>query len=256
MAAFLKEERIQITLDTLREQGKVTVPELSTTFGVSEITIRRDLNELAERGLVRRAHGGAVYPIETPPEPPVIQRMQDNRVYKLRIAHAAAELISDEASIFLSSGSTTTYIAQELMDRKNLTVVTNSISVASELARAEDVTVIVLGGMLRSSELSMVGHITELALKEVRLDKVIIGMRAVSLKSGLTNDYLPEIMIDRAILQMASEVILVADYTKLGKTASAFVAPIDRITRLVTNKEADPAILASIRELGIDVIAV
>ncbi|NPV67111.1 MAG: DeoR/GlpR transcriptional regulator [Anaerolineae bacterium] len=251
---LLKEERLRLTLEALREQGKVTVPELSSIFGVSEITIRRDLNELARQGLVRRAHGGAVYPIETPPEPPVIQRMQENRDLKIRIARAAARLVAPGDTIFLSSGSTATYVARQLADRKNLTVVTNSISVATELATAEGITVVVLGGMLRASELSMVGHITEQALREVRIDKVIIGMRAVSPEAGLTNDYLPEIMTDRAILQVAPENILVVDHTKLGKTASAYVAPIDRITRLVTNREADPALLAQIRQMGIEVI--
>lgn len=251
---LLKEERLRMTLEALREQGKVTVPELSNIFGVSEITIRRDLNELARQGLVRRAHGGAVFPVEAPPEPPVIQRMQENRDLKIRIARAAAGLVDAGDTIFISSGSTATYVARQLADCKNLTVVTNSISVATELASAEGITVVVLGGMLRASELSMVGHITEQALREVRIDKVIIGMRAVSPQAGLTNDYLPEVMTDRAILHVASEIILVADHTKLGKTASAYVAPLDRVTKLVTNREADPALLAQIRQMGVEVI--
>jgi len=251
---LLKEERLRMTLEALREQGKVTVPELSNIFGVSEITIRRDLNELARQGLVRRAHGGAVFPVEAPPEPPVIQRMQENRDLKIRIARAAAGLVDAGDTIFISSGSTATYVARQHRWRKNLTVVTNSISVATELASAEGITVVVLGGMLRASELSMVGHITEQALREVRIDKVIIGMRAVSPQAGLTNDYLPEVMTDRAILHVASEIILVADHTKLGKTASAYVAPLDRVTKLVTNREADPALLAQIRQMGVEVI--
>lgn len=254
MATLLKEERIRMTLEALREQGKVTVPELSSAFGVSEITIRRDLNELAQQGLVRRAHGGAVYPMETLPEPPVIQRMQENRSLKIRIARATAHLINDGDTVFLSSGSTTTYVARQLIDRKHLTVVTNSISVATELAVAENITVVVLGGMLRSSELSMVGHITEQALREVRIDKVILGMRAVNPQDGLTNDFLPEVMTDRAILQLSSETYLVTDHTKLGRTASAFVASMDRISKLVTNREADPDLLAVIQQMGIEVI--
>ncbi len=256
MPELLKEERLRITLETVRERGSVTVPELSDTFGVSEITIRRDLKELAERGLIRRAHGGAVYPAGTLPEPPVIQRMQKNRAYKLRIAEAAADLIEDGDSVFIGSGSTTTYIARKLVNRQNLTVVTNAISVATELATADGVTVVVLGGLLRPSELSMVGHITEQALKEVRLEKVFLGMRAISLEAGLTNDYLPEVMTDRAILQMAPKLIVVADYSKFGKIASAFVASIDQITTLVTNKEVDPEILEQIRASGVEVIAV
>lgn len=194
--------------------------------------------------------------METLPEPPVIQRLQENRALKIRVARAAARLIDDGDTVFLSSGSTTTYVARQLVDRKHLTIVTNSISVAMELATAENITVVVLGGMLRASELSMVGHITEQALKEVRIDKVILGMRAVSPQGGLTNDYLPEVMTDRAILQLASEIYLVTDHTKLGKTASAFVASMDRITKLVTNQEADADLLAIIQQMGIEVIAV
>lgn len=254
MAALLKEERKKITLEMLAEQGKVTVPELSATFAVSEITIRRDLNELADQGLIRRAHGGGVYPVASLPEPPVIQRMQTHSAAKIRIAKAAADLINDGDAVFLSSGSTTMYVARQLIHHKNLTVVTNAISVATELAPAEDVSVVVLGGLLRSSELSMVGHITEQALNEVRIYKAVIGMRAVSVATGLTNDYLPEVMTDRAVLQMTSEVIVVADHSKLGKTASAYVADIDNVDKLVTSREADPAILAEIRDVGVEVI--
>lgn len=254
MADLLKEERMRITLETVRDRGKVTVTELSDAFGVSEITIRRDLNELVAQGLIRRAHGGAAFPVEAIPEPPVIQRLQENRAVKIRIARAAAALISNNDSVYLSSGSTSTYVAKQLADRKNLTVITNAISVATELATAEGVTVVVLGGMLRASELSMVGHITEQALKEVRLGKVILGMQAISLEDGLTNDFLPEVMTDRAIIEMASELIVVADHTKFGKVASAYVASLDRVTKLVTDTEADPAILKAIEALGVEVI--
>jgi DeoR family transcriptional regulator of aga operon len=113
------------------------------------------------------------------------------------------------------------------------------------------VTVVVTGGMMRASELSLVGHITEQALREVRVDKVILGMRAISLEAGMTNDYLPEVMTDRTIIEMAPELIVVADHTKFGSVASAYVAPVQRITTLVTDATADRRVLARFEELGI-----
>ncbi len=107
---------------------------------------------------------------------------------------------------------------------------------------------------MRASELSLVGHITEQALREVRVDKVIIGMRAISLEAGMTNDYLPEVMTDRTIIEMAPELIVVADHTKFGNVASAYVAPVDRMTTLVTDPASDAETLARLEQLGIRVL--
>jgi DeoR/GlpR family transcriptional regulator of sugar metabolism len=108
--------------------------------------------------------------------------------------------------------------------------------------------------MLRPTELSMIGHITQQSLREVRVDKVIFGIRGIDIEAGLTNDYMPEILTDRAVLDMGSRVILVADHTKLGRIASAFVAPISRISTLVTDENANPEFLEAIRSKGIEVI--
>ncbi|MAS34484.1 MAG: DeoR family transcriptional regulator [Anaerolineaceae bacterium] len=250
----LKDERLRIIVNRVRESGRSTVIELSNYFDVSDITIRRDLKELAEKGLIRREHGGAIYPVDMPDEPPVIQRMLQNKTNKERIARAAASLIKDNETVFIGSGSTATYVARHLTTRQNLTVITNAVNIAHELASTDGVTIIVLGGMLRASELSMVGHITEQALQEVRMDKVIIGVKALSIKAGITNDYLPEVVTDRKILEMGSELILVADYTKFGKVASAYIAPVNRITTLVTDRQADTTMLDEMRTMGIEVI--
>jgi DeoR/GlpR family transcriptional regulator of sugar metabolism len=254
MPPEFKEERLQRIVEAVRENGQVTVAELSHRFGVSDVTIRRDLRELATGGLLRRAHGGAVPRTPVPLEPPVIQRMLQERNQKEQIGRAAAALVDDGESVFIGSGSTTAYVSRHLVDRKNLTVVTNALNIATELATAEEITMIVTGGMMRASELSLVGHIAEQALREVRVDKVIMGMRAISLEAGMTNDYLPEVMTDRTIIEMTPELILVADHTKFGKVASAYVAPVERMTTLVTDLETDPETLARLREMGIRVI--
>ena len=251
---MLKEERQQRILNTLRESRQVTVVELSHRFGVSEVTIRRDLRELDAQGELQRAHGGAVAATPAPPEPPVVQRLLQGEHCKECIGRAAADLVADGESIFIGSGSTTAYVARHLVDRQSLTVVTNALNVATELATAAGVTVVVTGGMMRASELSLVGHITEQSLREVRVDKVIMGMQAVSLEAGLTNDYLPEVMTDRTIIEMAPELIVVADHTKFGKVASAYIAPVERITTLVTNPEISPEIISQLEGMGIQVI--
>jgi DeoR/GlpR family transcriptional regulator of sugar metabolism len=254
MATPLKEERQQLILETVRDNRQVTVAGLSRRFDVSEVTIRRDLRELAEQGALRRAHGGAVAAMPAPPEPPVVQRIIQAEHCKECIGRAAAALVASGESIFIGSGSTTSYVARYLVDREDLTVVTNALNIATELATAAGVTVVVTGGMMRASELSLVGHITEQALREVRVDKVIIGMRAISLDEGMTNDYLPEVMTDRTIIEMAPELILVADHTKFGTVASAYVAPVERITVLVTDSETDSETLAHLQGMGIRVI--
>lgn len=254
MTALLKEERQQLIMEAVRGSRQVTVAELSDRFDVSEVTIRRDLREMAEQGILRRAHGGAVAAVPAPPEPPVVQRMIQAEHCKECIGRAAAALVSDGDSVFIGSGSTTAYVARYLVDRKNLTVVTNALTVATELAAAEGVTVVVTGGMMRASELSLVGHITEQALREVRVDKVIMGMRAISLDAGMTNDYLPEVMTDRTIIQMAPELIVVADHTKFGKVASAYLASVQRISTLVTDSDTNPEILAGLEVMGVRII--
>jgi DeoR/GlpR family transcriptional regulator of sugar metabolism len=256
MADLLKEERLQQILDAVHENGRVTVAELGLRFEVSEITIRRDLRELAEQGLLRRAHGGALSTAPTSPDPPVIRRMSERNAYKERIGQAAAKLVADGESVFIGSGSTTAYTIRHLAQHKDLTVVTNALNVATELASAEHITVVVLGGMLRASELSLIGHITEQALKEVRVDKAIIGIPAISLEAGLTNDYLPEVMTDRAIIDAAAKLILVADHTKFDKVSSAYLAPFERVDTLVTDDQVETDVIHDIRALGVSVVVV
>lgn len=250
----LKEERQQRILEIARGNRQVTVADLSDRFDVSEVTIRRDLRDLAEQGVLRRAHGGAVVAVPAPPEPPVVQRMGRVESCKECIGRAAAALVADGDSVFIGSGSTTTYVARHLVERRELTVVTNALNVATELATAGGVTVVVTGGMMRASELSLIGHITEQALREVRVEKVILGMQAIDLEAGMTNDYLPEVMTDRTTIQMASELIVVADHTKFGKVASAYIAPVERVTTIVTDAGIDPEKVARLEAMGVQVI--
>lgn len=250
----IKSERQEQILDIIRQHTRITLTEISENFGVSEITIRRDVKMLEDLGIVRRAHGGVVYHIEPDNEAPVVKRQLINSFAKQQIAKQAATLVSDGDSIFLGSGSTASYVAQYLKGHDRLTVTTNAVTVIQELATTKTINLIVLGGLLRASEMSMIGHITEQALREVRVDKVIVGMRGIDITAGLTSDYLPEVMTDRAIMNMSGKVVILADSTKLGHIASGYVAPIERMTTLITDSKADSGVIAQLKAKEIEVI--
>src|SRR5947209_6877490 len=210
-------ERQQQIEHLIKERRHVRVIELSKHFGVSEPTIRRDLQKLEQMGRVRRAHGGAIAAQQATPELPIVQRIVECAEEKRRIGQAAAQLVQDGETIFLGSGTTTLEVARHLEGKKNLTVITNALNIANQLADNANITLIITGGVLRHSEFSMIGHIVEQSLKDLRADKAIMSMRAISIEEGLTNDNLLETITDRVIIRFARELILVADHTKFGR---------------------------------------
>jgi DeoR/GlpR family transcriptional regulator of sugar metabolism len=202
---------------------------------------------MSQVGQIKRIHGGAVPAANPAPEAPVVQRSAQNQAEKSRIGKVAATLINEGDTVFLGSGSTTLEVARRLAGRQNITVITNALPIVTLLSQEEGIDLIVTGGFMRRSELSFIGHLTELALRELHPQKVIMGMRAVSLKEGLTNDYMPEVSTDRVIIHAAPQVILVADHTKFGHVAAALVAPMSIVHTLVTDSAIDPRILANLR---------
>jgi DeoR/GlpR family transcriptional regulator of sugar metabolism len=144
--------------------------------------------------------------------------------------------------------------ARALRGRHNLTVITNSLAVVNALAGAEGISVICLGGMLRNSELSFIGRITEQSLSELRADKVLLGTRAISLEHGLTHDYFPETVTDRAVLKVGREIIVLADHTKFGRAAAVLLAPIESIHTIVTDEQTSDEFITAVQERGIKVI--
>jgi DeoR/GlpR family transcriptional regulator of sugar metabolism len=230
------------------------VAEIVEQFAISEATARRDLESLATRGKVQRVHGGVISVEQAPPEMPILDRQVEQADEKARIGRATADLIADKESVFLGSGTTVLEVARYLRERRGMTVITNSLPVLNMLAGSKEITVISLGGMLRESELSFIGHITEQALTEVRVDKVIVGTRGLSLEHGLTNDYLQETLTDRAILKIGREVIIVADYSKINRVSTALLAPLDAVNTFVTDSNADKKFLQALKKQGINVI--
>ncbi len=249
-------ERQEALLRYIEQARRATVAELSSHFDVSVATVRRDLDVLEERGDVARFHGGAMVVQQAPPEQPVLQRGAEHAEDKARIGRAAAALIEDGDTAFLGSGTTVLEVAKCLHDHRELTVITNSVLVVNELARTPTITLVSLGGIVRGSEMSMIGHITEQALAEVRANKIIMGIRAIDVEQGLTNDFLPETMTDRAILGQGGDVIIVADHSKCGRVSTAFLAPLSAIDMLITDDQAPLAFVNASRLAGVNVVTV
>ena len=250
-------ERQKQILALLTRQGRLSVNEIVEQFSISVATARRDLESLASQGKAERVHGGVIAIEQAPPESPILERESEQAEEKSRIGLAAANLVADKETVFLGSGTTVLEVARNLRrNSKNLTVITNSLPVLNALAGAEGITIISLGGMLRESELSFIGHITIQALSEVRADKVIIGTRGVSLEHGLTNDYMQETLTDRAIMKIGREVIIVADHTKVNRVSTALLAPLNSMQTFVIDSKADKKFIQALKKQGINVVIV
>jgi DeoR/GlpR family transcriptional regulator of sugar metabolism len=246
-------ERQQQLTRLLDRDGRLTVTGICEQFGISEATARRDLDALAEQGLIQRVHGGAIRTQRAAPEEPILQRAHESESEKENIGRAAAALVDDGETIFLGSGTTVLQVALNLLERR-ITVITNSLPVINAMANRPNITLIALGGTLRESELSFIGHLTEKSLDELNADKVIIGARAINLEQGLTNDYLPETLTDRAIIKIGRTVIVVADHTKCGVVSTAALAPLDAMHTLVTDRGTDAKFIKALRARGIEII--
>ncbi len=249
-------ERQSLILDIIIKHGTITISDIVKRFSISEATARRDLEALAAKAKIRRVHGGAIALREAPPEPPILQREILEQNEKQRIGRAAAGLIENNQTVFLGSGTTVLELARNLRTRDRLNVITNSLPVLNTLSGLPGINVVALGGSLRKSELSFIGHITEQALAEVRADLVFIGVRGISLENGLTNDFLPETMTDRAIMNCGREVVVLADHTKINAFAPAYLAPITAIHRFITDTESPKEFLSALDEVGVSVLCV
>ena len=252
---FGEERKVNI-LEYVQTHGRVTVAEISARYGVSESTVRRDLQELEEAGLLRRAHGGAVSLQVVNHEPTYGEKTDRFRREKQAIAKRAAEMIEEGDSILLDSGTTTLQLAAELKKFSRLTVVTNSLQVPMELQHVPGIDVMLTGGMLRKETLAFVGPLAERSLEMVRVDKAFVGANGVCVKEGLTTPNLIEAATKRKMFEVAQEVILLTDHTKFGKLSLAKFADMPEVDRVVTDHGLSETVINEMRTAGIDLHAV
>jgi len=244
-------ERQQHIARSVEEHGRVRVTDLAERFAVSEVTIRKDLRVLETEGRVVRAHGGALAPSRSRPERAFEVRERLQRTEKERIGAAAVALVIDGESIALDASTTALAMARSLKARGawvHLTVITNGLRIASELAGHHGITVAMPGGFVRAEALSVVGPLGSGLLEKVNIQKAFMGSAGFTLDTGLSDATDEEAQIKRLIVAAASEVIALVDHTKWGRTAFATFCPTDRLTAVVTDGEAPAEMAEALRE--------
>jgi DeoR/GlpR family transcriptional regulator of sugar metabolism len=228
-------ERRQLILEMVRANGAVSLRELARVVQTSEVTVRRDVRALEAEGLLDRRHGGAVLPGGFTREAGFPQKSHLATAEKTAIADLAAGLVEEGEAIVVGAGTTTQELARRLARVPGLTVVTNSLLVAQALAHANRVEVVMTGGTLRGSNYALVGSGAEQSLHGLRVSKAFLSGSGLTAERGLSTSNMLSASVDRALVQAAAEVVVLADHTKLGTDTMFQTVPTELITRLVTD---------------------
>jgi DeoR family transcriptional regulator, aga operon transcriptional repressor len=253
---MLIDERRQHILGLIQKQGRVLVGELSRELQISQITIRKDLDCLQARGLIQRSHGGALRIQASALVDPTLQEKQKRNLQeKERIAAAAIKMVEEGQCIILDSGTTTTAIAQGLKRFKQLTVITNAVNIAAELART-DFEVILIGGSLRKNSFSLVGPLAEDNLEEMHADILFLGVDGFDLEVGITTPNFLESRVNRAMVKAARQVVAVCDSSKFGRRSLSRIVPPGAIHHLITDRNLPQQAAEALREQSITVTIV
>ena len=248
-------ERLSLILERVAETGNATVARLAHDFGVSSASIRRDLELLDSQHLITRTHGGAVargvlY------ELPLRYKTGRYRDQKLRIAREAAARIGEGSAVGLTGGTTATEVSRVLAACSELTIVTNALNIASELAVRPNLTLVVPGGVARSKSYELVGPMAEASLNGLNLDVAFVGVDGIDAEAGLTTHQEAEAHANRVLIDRARRIIVVADSSKLGKVMFAQICAMDRVGELITDVGAPAAEVAALELAGVTVTTV
>jgi DeoR/GlpR family transcriptional regulator of sugar metabolism len=251
---MLAAERRRLIGESIRTRGVVSVAEMASSLGTTEITLRRDLRRMAREGLLVRTHGGAVLAAALGHEPSYSEKQRQAGPEKAAIAHAALALIRPGDSILLGPGTTTHALARLLVNQPELTVVTNSLLVAQALMEAPHVEVILTGGTLRRSIHALVGPAAEEAVRSLRASQVFMSGNGFSAERGLSTPSPLVAATDRALANAAQQVVVLADHTKIGQETMCQTVPAQRVHTLITDSKASARELEAIREAGVEVL--
>src|SRR5579864_5994461 len=253
---LLNEERRRAILDLLNHQGRVLVTELARQFETSQVTIRKDLEILHAHGLVHRTHGGALPAREGALEDPTLREKEKlHRKEKFQIAAAAAHMVEEGQVVILDSGTTTTAIARALCQHKNVTIITNAVNIAAELA-GTPLEVILTGGTLRRNSFSLVGPIAEETLHRLNADVLFLGVDGFDVHYGLSTPNLLEAKVNRAMMDVARIVVAACDSSKFGRRSLSSIAPLSAVHHLITDGGIPKGDLAALKKTGIQITLV
>ena len=257
-----RHQRLNDILRLLSEDGHLDVEEAVERLGVSAATVRRDFDHLAEQQLLTRTHGGAVTAAGSY-DLPLRYKIARHADEKLRIASAAAEMVGLGSTIALNGGTTTNEVARAIASRPDLavsdsgprvTVVTNALNIATELAVRPYIKILVLGGVARPQSYELIGPLGTSILEQINVDIAVLGVDAVDAEHGATAHHEGEASINRQIAARAARVVVVADSSKVGKSAFALICPADDFDVLLTDSEPDESERARFAERGVDVV--
>lgn len=258
-------ERLRRIGGLLRSERVISTKELSERFGVSQMTIRRDLARLEHMGVCRLTHGGALA-IGSPlvPDLPYQRRAELFVAEKRAIALCAATLVEDGETIAIDGGTTTRHLAIALRDRKDITIVTNSLPVLNELYEAHDLTVISTGGVMSIASYEVPGHadpclvgaVAERTMRCFRPSKAFMATTSLNLADGLSNALMEQASMKLAMIEVSSEVILLADSSKFGQVSASIVGPVSLVNRVITDTGITPELRHALESIGIKVITV
>jgi DeoR family transcriptional regulator, aga operon transcriptional repressor len=254
---LLVEERRRRMMEILDAQERATVEELVERFGVSAVTIRGDLDALTATGAIVRSHGGALKRVDASDEPIDVKETL-HHAEKVRIARAALAMIRDGETIILDSGTTTVEVARQIKgsELRSLNVVTNALNIAMELANLPHVRVIMIGGLLRPMAYTLVGPSAENALRGLNADRVFLGVDGLDPEIGMMTPDVLEAKLNAIMIEIAREVVVVADSSKFQRRSLSVIAKLDKVHKLITDDGAPPEITAALRARNVEVVLV
>jgi len=241
-------------LQMLSDKGEVFVEALSEKFGVSEVTIRNDLDQLEQKNMLLRARGGAIKLEGVAIDQRVADKNRINFPEKSRIGKVAAQLVTESDTIIIDSGSTTAEMVRALPDFQDLTVITNAINIANQLIIRPNINVIIPGGYLRKNSLSLVGPLAEKSLRNFNVDKAFLGVDGFDTKNGIYTPNVEEARLNEIMIEISREVILLADSSKFSKRSFAFICTIEQIDKVITDSGIKADDKKRLLDAGVEVI--
>lgn len=250
---YTTEARREKIIAKIHESGRIKVTELSEEYGISEVTIRKDLEALEAEGQLKRVHGGAVGLNKLYVNMDLSERYKTNSLAKKALADLAAEFIEDNDTIFMNAGTTLTYVLRAIKGKQNVSIVTNSVQNATEAALYSSFNVILLGGNLDSKYQFTYGADAERQLENYHADKCILSVDGISASSGLTLYYANEAPLARKMVDLAASTIVVADSSKIGRDVFARITDAKKTDILITNPSENKKELAALTKLGVKI---
>jgi DeoR family transcriptional regulator of aga operon len=254
---LLVEERRRRIVELLDQQERATVDEIADRFGVSVVTVRGDFDALADAGLIVRSHGGALRRIDQP-DMPIAVKEKLHHDEKVRIGQAAAALVRPGDTIILDSGTTTVEVARRLkqLQIKPVTVITNALNVAMELANVPHIHLMMIGGILRQMSYSTVGPQAEQMLNGLNADRLFLGVDGLDPDAGLTTPDVLEAQLNSLMIRVSRDVTVVTDSSKFFRRSLSRIAGVGDIHRIVTDGHGDAQLLGDLRARGVEVVVV